>query len=67
MNQVKILKIIYLQQDQEDPAIHCVPSGQADLYVPYHQVHLSHHVDLVGPRKGYTCQRRPELDITDKE
>lgn len=53
----KIVKIIYLQQDQEDPAIHCVPSSQADLWAPYHQVHLSHHVDLVVPRKWYRCQR----------
>lgn len=53
---VKILTIIYLQQDQEDLAIHCVPSSQADLCAPYHQVHLSHHVDLVGPREGYNCQ-----------
>lgn len=53
----KILKIIYLQQDQEDPAIHCVPSSQADLEAPYHQAGPSHHVDLVGPRKGYRCQR----------
>lgn len=43
--------IFYLQQDQEDLAIRCVPSSQEDLWAPYHQALPSHLEYLVGPIK----------------
>lgn len=39
----------YLQQDQEDLAIHCAPLSQEDLWAPSHQV-LPYHLEyLVRP------------------
>lgn len=45
------MSTFYLQQDQEDLAIHCVPLSQEDLWAPYHRA-LPYHLEyLVGPVK----------------
>lgn len=52
------MSTFYLQQDQEDLAIHYVPLSQEDLWAPYHQA-LPYHLEcLVGPAKK-------EKDIRD--
>lgn len=45
------MSTLYLQQDQEDLAAHCVPLSQEDLWAPCHQALPYHLEHLVGPVK----------------